>query len=152
MSDVIRVLLIEDDEDDYFLTSDYLQGCEEPKFQLTWVTNSADAIDALQRRNFDLCLLDYLLGAENAVDVLDVLKSNQFSLPVIILTGQSDAQVDELVMRAGAADYLQKSEIETPRFMRTIRYAMVRREIENERLERHKVEQKTKQKISFLPT
>ena len=85
MSDVIRVLLIEDDEDDYFLTSDYLQGCEEPKFQLTWVTNSADAIDALQRRNFDLCLLDYLLGAENAVDVLDVLKSNQFSLPVIIL-------------------------------------------------------------------
>ena len=150
MSDVIRVLLIEDDEDDYFLTSDDLQGCEEPKFQLTWVTNSADAIDALQRRNFDLCLLDYLLGAENAVDVLDVLKSNQFSLPVIILTGQSDAQVDELVMRAGAADYLQKSEIETPRFMRTIRYAMVRREIENERLERHKVEQKNKAKDKFL--
>jgi len=150
VSEVIRVLLIEDDEDDYFLTSDYLQQCEEPQFQLTWVTNSADAIDALQRRNFDLCLLDYLLGAENAVDVLDVLKSHQFNLPVVILTGQSDAKVDELVMRAGAADYLQKSEIETPRFMRTIRYAMVRREIENERLERNKVEQKNKAKDKFL--
>ena len=150
MTEVIRVLLIEDDEDDYFLTSDYLLQCEEPRFQLTWVTNSADAIDALQRRNFDLCLLDYLLGAENAVDVLEVLKSNQFNLPVVILTGQSDSQVDELVMRAGAADYLQKTEIESPRFMRTIRYAMVRREIENERLERHKVEQQNKAKDKFL--
>lgn len=150
MADVIRVLLIEDDEDDYYLTSDYLEQCENPQFQITWVTNSADAVDALQQRNFDLCLLDYLLGAENAVDVLDVLKSNQFSLPVVILTGQSDAKVDELVMRAGAADYVQKSEIESPRFMRTIRYAMVRREIENERLERHKVEQKNKAKDKFL--
>lgn len=150
MAEVIRVLLIEDDEDDYFLTSDYLEQCDSPTFQLTWVTNSADAIEALQYKDFDLCLLDYLLGAENAVDVLDALKSNQFNLPVVILTGQSDAQVDEQVMRAGAADYLQKSEIETPRFMRTIRYAMVRREIENERLERNKIEQQNKAKDKFL--
>lgn len=150
MSEIIRVLLIEDDEDDYFLTSDYLQQCNNPQFHLTWVTNSADAVNELQRRSFDLCLLDYLLGAENAIDVLEVLKSYQISMPVVILTGQSDAKVDELVMRAGAADYLQKSEIESPRFMRTIRYAMVRREIENERLERNKVEQKNKAKDKFL--
>ncbi len=55
-----------------------------------------------------------------------------------------------MVMRAGAADYLQKSEIETPRFMRTIRYALVRRDIENERLERNKIEQKNKAKDKFL--
>lgn len=150
MSEVIKILLVEDDEDDYFLTSDYLEQCESPKFELTWVTNSLDAVEALKTEDFDLCLLDYLLGAENAIDVLGVLKSNQFSLPVVILTGQSDATVDEMVMRAGAADYLQKSEIESPRFMRTIRYAMVRRDIENERIERNKVEQKNKAKDKFL--
>jgi two-component system sensor histidine kinase/response regulator len=79
VAEVIRVLLIEDDEDDYFLTSDYLEQCDSPTFKLTWVTNSADAINALQYNDFDLCLLDYLLGAENAVDVLDALKSNQFN-------------------------------------------------------------------------
>lgn len=130
MSEVIKILLVEDDEDDYFLTSDYLAQCESPTFELTWVTNSLDAVEVLKTQSFDLCLLDYLLGAENAIDVLGVLKSNQFNLPVVILTGQSDATVDEMVMRAGAADYLQKSEIESPRFMRTIRYAMVRRDIE----------------------
>ena len=150
MTEVIKILLVEDDEDDYFLTSDYLAQCESPSFELTWVTNSLDAVEALKTNNFDLCLLDYLLGAENAIDVLGLLKSNQISLPVVILTGQSDSAVDEMVMRAGAADYLQKSEIETPRFMRTIRYAMVRRDIENERIERNKVEQKNKAKDKFL--
>ncbi|GEA06498.1 hypothetical protein KUL42_12590 [Alteromonas sp. KUL42] len=148
MTEVIKILLVEDDEDDYFLTSDYLAQCESPTFELTWVTNSGSAVEALKANRFDLCLLDYLLGSENAIDVLGVLKANQINLPVVILTGQSDARVDELVMRAGAADYLQKSEIETPRFMRTIRYAMVRRDIENEKLERSKVEQKIRRKTN----
>lgn len=150
MTEVIKILLIEDDEDDYFLTSDYLAQCKSPAFELTWVTDSKSAVEALKTSRFDLCLLDYLLGVENAIDVLGVLKKNQINLPVVILTGQSDATVDELVMRAGAADYLQKSEIETPRFMRTIRYAMVRRDIENEKLERSKIEQKNKAKDKFL--
>ena len=83
MSEVIKILLVEDDEDDYFLTSDYLAQCESPTFELTWVTNSLDAVEALKTQSFDLCLLDYLLGAENAIDVLGVLKSNQFNLPVV---------------------------------------------------------------------
>lgn len=150
MTDVIRVLLIEDDEDDYFLTADYLSQCQEPRFDITWVTNSAEAVAAFRCKLFDICLLDYILGAENAIDVLNIIKSKGISIPVVILTGQSDAKVDEMVMRAGAADYLTKSEIETPRFMRTMRYAMVRREIENERIERHKVEQQNKAKDKFL--
>ncbi|WP_269520291.1 response regulator [Alteromonas sp. BMJM2] len=150
MTEVIKILLIEDDEDDYFLTSDYLERCESTQFELTWVTDSDAALEALKERSFDLCLLDFLLGAENALDVLSILKANQFNVPVVILTGQSDAMVDEMVMRAGAADYLQKSEIESPRFMRTIRYALVRRDIENERIERNKVEQKNKAKDKFL--
>jgi two-component system sensor histidine kinase/response regulator len=150
MTEVIKILLIEDDEDDYFLTSDYLERCESTTFELTWVTDSDAALEALKESSFDLCLLDFLLGAENALDVLSILKANQFNLPVVILTGQSDTMVDEMVMRAGAADYLQKSEIESPRFMRTIRYALVRRDIENERVERNKVEQKNKAKDKFL--
>ncbi len=150
MNDIIRVLLIEDDEDDYFLTADYLSQCENPRFQISWVTNGEDALAALQKKPFDICLLDFILGPENAMDVLENLKTNGISVPVVILTGQSDAQVDEMVMRAGAADYLTKSEIETPRFMRTMRYAMVRSEIENERIERHKVEQQNKAKDKFL--
>lgn len=150
MTEVIRVLLVEDDEDDYFLTADYMSQCPEPRFHITWVTNGQEAVEVLQKKTFDICLLDYILGAENALDVLATFKQARITVPVVILTGQSDNQVDEMVMRAGAADYLTKSEIESPRFMRTMRYAMVRREMENERIERHKIEQQNKAKDKFL--
>ncbi len=150
MSDQVQLLLIEDDEDDYLLTADSLAQCESPKFSISWAQNGDRAIALLKEKTFDLCLLDYRLGRENAIDVLAKLKTLSVSIPVVVLTGQADSVVDDLVMRAGAEDFLTKSEIETPRFMRTIRYALVRREIETERLERNRIEQQNKAKDKFL--
>ena len=150
MTDQVQLLLIEDDEDDYFLTSDSLAQCESPKFSISWAQNGDQAIEYLKAQSFDLCLLDYRLGKENAIDVLAKLKALAVSIPVVVLTGQADSVVDDLVMRAGAEDFLTKSEIETPRFMRTIRYALVRREIETERMERNRIEQQNKAKDKFL--
>lgn len=150
MTDQVQLLLIEDDEDDYFLTADSLAQCESPKFSISWAQTGDRAIELLKEKTFDLCLLDYRLGKENAIDVLAKLKALSVSIPVVVLTGQADSVVDDLVMRAGAEDFLTKSEIETPRFMRTIRYALVRREIETERLERNRIEQQNKAKDKFL--
>ena len=150
MTDQVQLLLIEDDEDDYFLTADSLAQCESPKFSISWAQNGDQAIEYLKAQSFDLCLLDYRLGRENAIDVLAKLKALAVSIPVVVLTGQADSVVDDLVMRAGAEDFLTKSEIETPRFMRTIRYALVRREIETERMERNRIEQQNKAKDKFL--
>lgn len=150
MSDHVRLLLVEDDEDDYLLTADSLARCPSPTFDITWVTSGQEALSALASQPFDICLLDYLLVAENGLDVLTRFQHNDIAVPVVILTGQSDARIDELVMRAGAADYLTKNEIDSPRFMRSLRYAMLRREIDNERVERHRVEQQNKAKDKFL--
>ena len=93
MSEVIKILLVEDDEDDYFLTSDYLPQCESPTFELTWVTNSLDAVEVLKTQSFDLCLLDYLLGAENAIDVLGVLKSYKVTVLINFSNHTSQASL-----------------------------------------------------------
>lgn len=150
MTDRVRILLVEDDEDDYFLTADSLEQCTSPVFELVWARNGDEAIDYLQSESFDLCLLDYLLGQENAMDVLGKLKRLSVTIPVVVLTGQADSVVDDRVMRAGAEDFLTKAEIDTPRFMRTIRYALVRREIETERLERNRIEQQNNAKDKFM--
>lgn len=150
MTDHVRILLVEDDEDDYFLTADSLSQCKSPVFELVWAKTGEEAIEHLQTDTFDLCLLDYLLGQENAMDVLEKLKSLSVTIPVVVLTGQADSIVDDRVMRAGAEDFLTKAEVDTPRFMRTIRYALVRREIETERLERNRIEQQNKAKDKFL--
>ena len=73
MTDHVRILLVEDDEDDYFLTADSLSQCKSPVFELVWAKTGEEAIEHLQTDTFDLCLLDYLLGQENAMDVLEKL-------------------------------------------------------------------------------
>lgn len=151
MPDIItRVLLVEDDEDDYILTSDYLSQLDSHQFEIDWVTNPTKALEQLKQNKYDLCLLDYQLGAHNGLTVLEKASKNGCSTPIIMLTGQSDDALDKAALAAGAVDYLVKGEITTSRFARVIRYALARQEIENERIERINAETQNQSKDRFL--
>jgi len=144
------VLLVEDDEDDYILTSDYLQRVSTYKFNIQWTDSAVEALELLKKNKHDICLLDFQLGAINGLTVLEQAISAGCTIPIIMLTGQSDNQLDNNALDAGAVDYLVKSELNTNRFQRAIRYALSRKEIENERLERIKAETKNRSKDKFV--
>ncbi|GAB5386819.1 MAG: hypothetical protein Alis3KO_39420 [Aliiglaciecola sp.] len=145
-----RVLLVEDDEDDYILTSDYLHQLTSYTFKVDWVTTPTEALEHLKHNVHDICLLDYQLGAYNGLTVLEKASEQGSLIPIIMLTGQSDEQLDQLALSAGAVDYIVKSDISTSRFDRAIRYALARKEIENERFERVKAETRNRSKDRFL--
>ena len=147
---VARVLLVEDDEDDFILTSEYLNQLASHSFEIDWVTNPKKALEQLNLGKHDICLLDYQLGAYNGLTVLERASENGSSIPIIMLTGQSDEALDQSALAAGAVDYLVKSEMTTARFARAIRYALARQEIENERLERINAETQNQSKDRFL--
>lgn len=151
MSELIKkVLLVEDDEDDCILTSDYLQQVSNYTFDIQWINNADNALELLKKNKHDICLLDYQLGATNGLSVLAQAINAGCSIPIIMLTGQSDSQLDDDALDAGAVDYVVKSELNTNRFQRAIRYALSRKEIENERLERIKAETKSRSKDKFV--
>ena len=147
---IARVLLVEDDEDDFILTSEYLNQLESHSFEIDWVTNPTKALEQLSLGKHDICLLDYQLGAYNGLTVLEKASKDGCSIPIIMLTGQSDEALDQSALAAGAVDYLVKSEMTTARFARAIRYALARQEIENERLERINAETQNQSKDRFL--
>lgn len=147
---VARVLLVEDDEDDFILTSEYLHQLASHSFEIDWVTNPTKALEQLNLGKHDICLLDYQLGAYNGLTVLERASENGCSIPIIMLTGQSNEALDQSALAAGAVDYLVKSEMTTARFARAIRYALARQEIENERLERINAETQNQSKDRFL--
>ena len=147
---IARVLLVEDDEDDFILTSEYLNQLTSHSFEIDWVTNPTEALEQLNLGKHDICLLDYQLGAYNGLTVLERASENGCSIPIIMLTGQSDEALDQSALAAGAVDYLVKSEMTTARFARAIRYALARQEIENERLERINAETQNQSKDRFL--
>lgn len=146
----IRLLLIDDDEDDYLITRDLLDDIGTLNYHLDWTDSPAEARKILSRNEHDLCLLDYELGIEDGVTLLKQAADLGFSAPVIMLTGQDNEQLDKQAQQAGAVDYLVKNQLNAARLARAIRYAISRQEMERERMERIKAETDNRYKSEFL--
>ena len=121
----LRVLLVEDDEDDYVLIRDLLAEIE--GLALEWVDGYEEAMRRLERDAHDVCLVDYRLGEKSGLGLMREAASRGHRAPMILLTGRGDRKVDLEAMRDGAADYLLKGEIDAPTLERSIRYAFARR-------------------------
>lgn len=120
----LRVLLVEDDEDDFVLTSSLLAGIDSPKVDLKWVATYEEAVLALERGEHDVCLFDYYLGERTGLELLREAVEANSATPVIMLTSHSGYDVDTQAMKAGAADYLIKNQISASMLERSIRYAL----------------------------
>ncbi|HEY9604290.1 MAG TPA: response regulator [Allocoleopsis sp.] len=136
----VKVLLVDDDEDDYVLTCGWFSEMEGARFELEWVATYEAAIEAIAHHRHDVYLLDYRLGERNGLELLREAVANGCSAPMILLTGQGDHEVDIEAMMAGASDYLDKSQIGAPLLERSIRYA----------LERKQTEQKIREQAALL--
>ena len=137
----IRVLLVDDDQDDYFLTRELLAEIPGKRFHLDWVPTYDAGLEAISRGEHEVFLIDYRLGAKTGLDLLREAQEKGCFGPMILLTGQGELEVDQAAMRARAADYLEKSRLDPTLLERSIRYALQQRRYEAD-LER-KVEERT---------
>ena len=122
----IRILLVDDDEDDYIITRDLLSEIGEMDFHLDWVGTYGTALEVINRAEHDVYLVDFGLGERNGLELLRDALARGCKAPVILLTGQGDHEIDIEAMKAGAADYLVKGQIAAPLLERSIRYAIER--------------------------
>ena len=123
----LKVLLIEDDEDDYILTRSLLSEIKGWQFDLEWINNFASGLDTMARSEHDVCLLDYRLGAQNGIELLRAGLERGCQAAIILLTGQGEREIDLEAMRAGADDYLIKARLDAGLLERSIRYAVGRK-------------------------
>lgn len=123
----LKVLLIEDDEDDYILIRELLADVTSTKYHLDWTATYDAALEAARNNIYDVYLLDYRLGERNGLELLNELSEGGHDVPTIFLTGKGDYKVDIEAMRAGAADYLVKGEINSHLLERSIRYSIERK-------------------------
>ncbi len=120
----LRVLLIEDDEDDYLLVRDYPGETADTAPSLEWAATYEAGLAALARREHDVALIDYRLGAQSGLDLLRAADGMSDLPPTIILTGTGDPAVDAAAQVAGAFDFLIKGQLDAPMLERSIRYTL----------------------------
>ena len=124
IDETIKVLLIEDDEDDYVLTRELLSEVKFGKYELDWAPSYEEGILVAQRGEHHVCLVDYRLGERSGVELIREARELGLNTPMILLTGQGNHDVDVEATEAGATDYLVKDETAAARLERTIRYAV----------------------------
>lgn len=120
----IRVLLVEDDADDYILFKENLEEIKVNTYTLTWASTYEKALELVKENDHDICFFDYLLGAHTGLDLMQECQKAGLDAPVIILTGLGNQQMDMRSMELGAADYLVKAEIDVEQLERCIRYCI----------------------------
>ena len=133
----VRILLVDDDEDDYILTRDLLSGSERLKFELDWVDRYDAALKLIEPCQYDVYLFDYRLGGRTGLELLEAAIAIGCKAPIILLTGKGDYEIDVKAMQAGAADYLEKGQMGAPLLERAIRHAIERQRAEVELQRQH---------------
>jgi PAS domain S-box-containing protein len=121
-----RILIIDDDEDDFFITSEYIKKINDRNFQIDWCFKYNDAAKHIRNKDYNLYFIDYYLGAKTGLDLIKDAVAMQCEEPLILLTGKGNQMIDTEAMQAGAMDYLVKSELNVEKVERCIRYSLER--------------------------
>lgn len=108
----IRVLLIEDDPA-YVRLIERMLDLSPVGFDVTVADRLTTAMSELYKGRFNLILTDLNLPDIKGLDTLDALRSAESSLPVIVLTGMEDQELEKQAISKGAQLCLRKSEINT---------------------------------------
>lgn len=128
----IKILLVDDDEDDYVIARELFSEITTWKPELDWIKTYDEALEVIRARYYDVYLFDYRLGPgeHTGLKLLHETITLGCKSPIIILTGQGDYRVDMEAIRKGASDYLTKGQINSSLLEKSIRHAIERKRAE----------------------
>ena len=110
MSSPLRVLIVEDSEDDALLIVHALrQGGYKPLYKQVFTRE--DMISALDEQAWEVIIADYLMPRFSAPDALEIVKARALDVPFIIVSGAIGEETAVTAMKAGAQDYIMKDNL-----------------------------------------
>jgi len=101
----MRLLLVEDDAE---LGRGIQRALMRDGDHVDWLTNGAEALNAIRSENFELVILDLHLPGKDGIEVLKALRRASISTPVLIMTARDTVDERVLGLDSGADDYLVK--------------------------------------------
>lgn len=142
MTPSLRVLIIEDSEDDCF----FLVRALKKEYDITYERVDAEAPlrGILTGEHWDIVLSDYFMPQFDALAALTVLQELELDLPFIIVSGRIGEIEAVKAMKAGAHDYIMKGDFTRlmPAIRRELREAAIREE-------RRKAERDLREQLHF---
>lgn len=131
----IRLLIVDDDEEDVFILRRLIMSIEDTEFVVDSVDNFNQACERIYARQHDVYLIDYRLGEKTGLELLKLVEPHKRSEPFIVMSGADDSNLLRGSMRSAAADFIMKSSLNSDMLEKTIIYAIQRKQFERQRVE-----------------
>jgi signal transduction histidine kinase len=124
----LKILLIEDNLAEARLLQEFIKLTKSQNFSLVHVQKLQDGINQLNSEKYDVILLDLTLpDSQGLASIPQLLKQNP-SNPIIVLTNTNDEELAIEAVRQGAQDYLVKRHVNPDTLVRSVRYAIERKQ------------------------
>lgn len=100
-----KILVVDDEEIMRSSLSDWL---EEDGYHVLAVADGYEAIDRIQKEDWDLAVVDLKMPKIDGLEVLKRINKIKPHLPVVIITAYATVDTAVVAMKEGAADYIVK--------------------------------------------
>ncbi len=130
MEQNIKILLIDREQGEYLLVAELLSHIRDVHYELVWCSRLDEALPQILSNQYQVVLLDYYWGESTTRDLLNAARVHVCQTPIVVMTDEMETQVDREAIRAGAADYLIKGQIDHQLLERSLRYAIERKKTE----------------------
>ncbi len=125
----LRILIIDDSEDDAFLL---VRALERNGYRISWerVDSEPAMMDSLASKDWDVVISDYHMPEFDAQRALDLMQASGLDLPFIVVSGAVGEEKAVEIMLAGAHDFVVKQNLSrlAPVIQRELREAQLRKE------------------------
>ncbi|WP_088242313.1 hybrid sensor histidine kinase/response regulator [Calothrix rhizosoleniae] len=124
----VKILLIEDNLAEARLLQEFLKQAKSHEFIVVHAQRLAAGLQKLRTDHYDVILLDLTLPDSQGLVSLPPLMSQVPSTPIVVLTNLNDDELALEAVREGAQDYLVKRQVNVAILIRSIRYAIERKQ------------------------
>ena len=118
----LRILLVEDDPDMFPLVRQYLEEELRGQFEIYWADTYRVGLEKLLSENYDIAIVDHYLDERSGVQLIRVLREKGKDIPCIVLTSSPDKKTIVEALKAGASDYLEKTELTPLLLSKSVQY------------------------------
>jgi len=127
---MVSQILVVDDNINYLKT--IKRFFELKGYYVETISNSTEAFDVIQEKNFDCILLDVKMPGINGIELLKIAVHKYPPVPVIMVSGQSNINIAVEALKNGAYDFIEKP-VEAKKLYNTVKKVLNKRTISQEK-------------------
>lgn len=140
----VRLLLVDDDPRDLQLARITIEQITTPVVELIEACSVAEALRVFDTSEVDICIADFRLGGETALDLFRAARNHSHLMPFIAITGVMDEETTaHTLLIAGFDDVLLKSDLQVANIYRIVRNSWLRNAHTRQLLEHSTVDELT---------